>query len=355
MKVKDIQLSGFVLFSLIILSFSFYIYAEESLFINQNIFLDSDQDGLSDEEEKLYGTNPKESDTDRDGYSDGTEVKGGYNPVKPAPGDKIAPVLKTKNEPSPQYPEDDPSEKNLTREIAKKISAIVESNDTESKDISIEEMKNLVTESIDSKESEDNFPEVDMSEIKIKKQDYSKYPGEKANEKRKEDFTSYITGMYYILSSNSPQPITSASDITGVANSLFSQASSAIMTRNPETLQELASAGQKILDQMKEIPVPEELVDMHINGLRFAKYALTLPDALRAKKDDPIAGIANLSKVQAFVENLINFSNDAQTKFTEYGLQYDDAMKNRLRSQGLLAPEPGELIPLSAPSDSRER
>ncbi|MEK7172599.1 MAG: hypothetical protein AAB740_01315 [Patescibacteria group bacterium] len=42
---------------------------------------DSDNDGLSDREEvKVYGTNPFNVDTDGDGYSDGAEVKNGYNP-----------------------------------------------------------------------------------------------------------------------------------------------------------------------------------------------------------------------------------------------------------------------------------
>lgn len=43
--------------------------------------IDTDNDGLSDYEEvKIYHTNPLKSDTDGDGYSDGAEVKSGYNP-----------------------------------------------------------------------------------------------------------------------------------------------------------------------------------------------------------------------------------------------------------------------------------
>jgi len=42
--------------------------------------LDSDEDGLSDEEEIFYGTDKNNPDTDGDGYLDGDEVEGGYNP-----------------------------------------------------------------------------------------------------------------------------------------------------------------------------------------------------------------------------------------------------------------------------------
>ena len=43
---------------------------------------DSDSDGLFDREEVMvYNTDPIVSDTDGDGFSDGDEVKGGYNPL----------------------------------------------------------------------------------------------------------------------------------------------------------------------------------------------------------------------------------------------------------------------------------
>lgn len=42
--------------------------------------IDSDLDGLTDEQEKFYGTDPLNPDTDGDGYNDGSEVQSGYNP-----------------------------------------------------------------------------------------------------------------------------------------------------------------------------------------------------------------------------------------------------------------------------------
>jgi len=45
---------------------------------------DSDSDGLFDYEEvKTYLTDPNKTDTDGDGFTDGQEVKGGYNPAGP--------------------------------------------------------------------------------------------------------------------------------------------------------------------------------------------------------------------------------------------------------------------------------
>jgi len=80
--------------------------AEEAVPPADDLPIDSDQDGLSDEEEKALGTDPNnidtdgdglfdreeakvyktdplKADTDGDGYADGAEVKGGYNPNGP--------------------------------------------------------------------------------------------------------------------------------------------------------------------------------------------------------------------------------------------------------------------------------
>lgn len=42
--------------------------------------IDTDQDGLTDVEEVVYGTDQAQPDSDSDGYLDGDEVKNGYNP-----------------------------------------------------------------------------------------------------------------------------------------------------------------------------------------------------------------------------------------------------------------------------------
>lgn len=51
--------------------------------------LDSDNDGFPDPDEREFGTDPFNPDTDGDGYSDGDEIQNGYNPLIPSPGDKL--------------------------------------------------------------------------------------------------------------------------------------------------------------------------------------------------------------------------------------------------------------------------
>ncbi|MCW1930149.1 MAG: calcium-binding protein [Candidatus Kerfeldbacteria bacterium] len=48
---------------------------------NTSSTIDSDNDGLTDAQERTYGTSAHNSDTDGDGYSDGEEVRSGYSPL----------------------------------------------------------------------------------------------------------------------------------------------------------------------------------------------------------------------------------------------------------------------------------
>jgi hypothetical protein len=67
-------------------------------------WIDSDGDGLSDEQERIIGTDPLNPDTDGDGYPDGLEVALGSNPLDPKsipdirpPGIIVAPIIEIDN------------------------------------------------------------------------------------------------------------------------------------------------------------------------------------------------------------------------------------------------------------------
>lgn len=74
--------------------------------------VDTDNDGLKDWEEKIYGTDPKKPDTDSDGTPDGEEIRLRRNPLKPPPDE----ILST------AFQEKEPAvEKNLTQRMVEAV------------------------------------------------------------------------------------------------------------------------------------------------------------------------------------------------------------------------------------------
>lgn len=66
--------------------------------------IDSDNDGLSNGDEKIWGTNPTNSDSDGDTYLDGEEVQKNHNPTIASPNDKLPVGFKPQQNISPLDP-----------------------------------------------------------------------------------------------------------------------------------------------------------------------------------------------------------------------------------------------------------
>ncbi|MDQ1283810.1 MAG: hypothetical protein QG620_158 [Patescibacteria group bacterium] len=327
-----------ILASLVFLSLVFRFSIENSLGTTNNIFLDSDQDGLTDAEERTYGTDPRNRDTDSDSYCDGAEVKAGYDPLKPAPGDRIVSAEITPSEKNDTVSEvlgENTENKNLTQEMAEKLSEITKEIDSENQEVTLEEIQSLIDDALNSGQKEIELPEVTKDDIQIKKQNYSGLSEEEAQERRKEDFSEYIIGVYYIFSSNSPKPITSFSDINKVMSSFTNEIIYALDSKSSSSLDDLSQISEKSLEQLQDVEVPEELVDLHIKALKFAMYAQSLKSNIDSEQDDPLEDIVRLSKIQVYVENLMSFSTEAAMKFEEYGMEYDDGTKEILKKYGL--------------------
>ena len=61
---------------------------EQADIVNFAAYIDRDGDGLPDDQEALYGTDPDNPDTDGDGLLDGWEVRYGFNPLVPGEQDQ---------------------------------------------------------------------------------------------------------------------------------------------------------------------------------------------------------------------------------------------------------------------------
>lgn len=345
MKIKNVKQTFLIFLSLVILSFSFYSFAEENSSTDKNIFLDSDQDGLSDAEEKTYGTDPQNSDTDGDSYSDGVEVKTGYNPLKPAPGDKIVKEeVKIVSAPAPTVLGATTDENNLTQKVSDKMAELVEEKQNASTDLSEEptitvaDVQDVINEVMDQNLKEIPLPEVSVKDIKIKKQDYKKLSAEDAKNKKREDFANYASALFYIFSSNSPQPITSGSDINKVAQYFQEVLGAAVSNRSASDLDDLEKSGDNIVEQLKDVEVPGEVADLHLQALRYALGAKEMKKLINPPFNDPLQDAANLTQFSNFVTESTLFFEEMGQKLSDYGFT-DDEMATRLKTLGVILPE----------------
>lgn len=336
MEIKNIKISFLVLAGLIVLSYACFSIAQESSG-STNIFIDSDQDGLSDSEEKAYGTNPANPDTDGDGYTDGVEINSGYDPLKSAPGDKIVSSSGVAESDSKTAAGTKETGKNLTNEVAKKIYDLTKTDPEGNAEVTMEDVQALVDKALNPGPIDEDLPAVSLDEIRIKKQDYSRLSKKEAQARKKEDFSKYIASVYYILSSNSPSPITSSNDISKAFQSMTRNITSAIASQNLTSIKDIGQSAQKTLDQMKAIEVPSDLVELHIKGVQFAKYGLVLQSAILPDSSDPLAYIASLAKLRGFAEAFDSYISEVQSKFDEFGFEYDESVKNEIEKMGLPA------------------
>lgn len=315
-EVKKVKTALLVFLLLLFFSFSFSIIARENS-SDESIFLDSDQDGLSDEDETKYGTDPENPDSDKDGYKDGSEVDSGYDPLKPAPGDKIgAPAVKAPNI------DVNIESGNLTDQFSQKIAEMVAAGDSTA-GVSMASINSLIEENLAGTISFEDLPEIDESKIKIKKQDYSGYGKEKQERKYKEDNEEYLSSIFYIMTNNLPHSIDSKDAIESFSSEILKMiplAASGTGSTGFEYFIDLADKGAIILEKLNDLEVPQEMLEMHKKGIQLATYAISLKDKVKIDNSDPIASLISFSEVESLMVLVSDYVMETEARLSELGL-----------------------------------
>lgn len=317
MPVKSANIAFLIFFGLIGISLSLFVFAEDST-SDKNIFQDADQDDLTNEEEKLYKTDPFKADTDGDGYSDGVEVKSGYDPTIPAPGDRLAAedtvqAGSQENSAAAASQSGEGDEPNLTKELSNQVGAALKSASAGESQTSLEDVRSAIDDALNTKLTSDQLPEVDMASIKIKKQKYDKLSEDDQKKKLQEDTLEYVTTVGYILMNNSPSPIRSEQDAQSVLTLLNTQFTSMLSSQDGNNVNDLAQKGEQTLSQLQSVEVPENMLETHVKALRMAQYAMTLKSEIKPRPDDPLSSIAVLTQAQG----LLGLSQDLMTEMSQ--------------------------------------
>lgn len=324
MKLKNIQPAIIISFLFIFGSFGSFTLASDSLSQKPAVFQDADKDGLSDDEEGVYGTDPANSDSDGDGYSDGVEVRSGYDPLKPAPGDKLTGAI----EPA-VLGESTPEEDNMTDQLSEKLADFIKENEGKEGEMSVEDLDNIIQAALGDKINAEDLIPVDESLIRVKKQDYANLSEEERKQKEAEDAQAYFRAVLYVLVSNIPGKIVSEDDLNNFFEELTAQTKAHIEGSagyQEEYFADLADRGKIVRDQINSIEVPELLLALHKEGLQLLAQALNLESAVTINQNDQIGIIVNVSKIQAVIDLGISFQENFTLKMDEYGIESGAAL-----------------------------
>lgn len=232
--------------------------------------LDSDNDGLKDWEEKVYGADPKNPDTDSDGYLDGEEVMAGYDPTKKSPNDELA----GKN---PQKPRPLPA--NLTKALSSKLSQAIVEGKIKSFDPSTGEplnaeqlgqetgLEEAMSQAIGQQIDDFLIPRISDQEIKI------------SNKTGKEETLNYLNAMGNCLGEIPTRDKPELQlFIDAIESGDFSQ------------VEQVRKIYEDSYKKLKEVSVPTDLTEFHKGLLGIFWVTNNIYAAIKNINDDPLKG-----------------------------------------------------------------
>ncbi|MDD5489054.1 MAG: hypothetical protein PHP25_00025 [Candidatus Moranbacteria bacterium] len=337
---------------------------------SNSLFLDSDQDGLTDQEEKMIGTDPLNPDTDGDGYSDGKEVSSGYNPLKAAPGDQI--VAETNLSASQdtsngnaavQNPtasgaasgsgslsgassllglgssaltdstladfSSDPQNPNLTNEMIGQLMTLTKDKAGSSADFasnptfSTDDLSAVTQNALQSADITQELPKIRDDEVKLLPPvDEKSLTPEEVKEKQKAEIEKYLASLAFVFASNAPftvdQPENLASNLEKEQGNLLA----ALTSGNKAKIDDYAQKARTAVDQIKKIEVPYVLENVHKSALQLAIYTMDLKDKAVIDQSDPLKSLTAFSQLQAVGQAASKLGSEMQSVAKEYGISF---------------------------------
>lgn len=320
MRIQSIQKTLLLFAGLLAVSVVFVTRAQERGNGTENIFLDFDQDGLSNDEEMAYGTDPYNNDSDGDGYSDYTEISSGYDPLVPAPGDRIVKQKSVQEVASALASNGE----NLSESVATDL-ALVMSQAAEGGEVDAEELDAAVEGIVDQGLESIETVEIDVDKLTVKEQSYKKLSDEEREEQIKEDAEEYIGAVAYVMAVSFPKFFGRAKqDPEAILGDVFADITNAYSLKNFEYIDDLSLNGENALEQMYDIEVPETFIDLHVQGMQFASYAKEMKESVVPSLNDPLENITHLSLVQGLLVSGGQFITDIDERMRELGIHNVD-------------------------------
>ncbi len=299
--------------------FSFVFAAQEHRTSTLSLAADRDQDGLSNEEEALYGTDPDRRDTDNDGYSDGVEVRSGYDPLVPASeGDRLIGI--DGNVAQSISGEDIAQARHLTNELRTRVAGIA-FDVMSGKQVSLDDIDKEMNDLLEGIDTFD-MPPLTVDDIRIKKQDYGDLSENDRKERVRKDVLDYITALSYIISLYAPRPLNTLDEIDRFAQEVIAETAKLEDDyTNISYFKKMLPRGEKMLRELHNLEVPEVMLPLHMEGLRLAYAAISVGKSFdNVSQDDPAGLAVAFARAQAVISLAVEFSDKVDEQLSKYNI-----------------------------------
>lgn len=339
-----------------VLAISFVVFATTLFALAENrnsnsLFLDSDQDGLTDQEEKMLGTDPHNPDTDGDGYLDGKEVASGYNPLKPAPGDKLDGTTQSPNQQNTKTNQSinnqinqqldnllsadtiadlssDPNNPNLTNELIGQLLELTKNKAENSEGFaenpvySPDELAQITQGALRTVDITKDLPIIDDSELNILPPiDSKNLSEEKVIAKQKTEIEKYLAQVAFIFASNSPFPVEHPQNLESQINAESANFFSAYLMGDKSKIDNYAARAKTGIDQLKKVAIPYILKEYHRSMLQLALYTISQKDAILPSATDPMKSLAAVSSLQAVAQKALEIQDGLLEILKKYEIE----------------------------------
>lgn len=257
---------------------------------------DSDNDGLKDWEEILWGTDINKADTDGDGYSDKQEADGGYDPLDPVSNEKTG----KKGEPKEFIVPDISSSINLTNEISNIMGFQISQGVTEGTEPDLGDMSKLIDPRVNQNLAEFIASlNVRLSEKELK---ISQDNSSDAFQKYVNEFGAALLLFQNPILKKSPEEVFA----------------SAFQEKDFSQLNELISVYGQTAVKLKTIVVPSNFLSFH---KRFIEILISLEKSLAAIKEidrDPLKAMIGIQEGEKFNKEMMNLINEFVSLVKKY-------------------------------------
>lgn len=253
---------------------------------------DQDNDGLSDWQEKLWGTDPNNPDTDGDGTPDGKEVEQNRDPTVAGPDDNLENPAKNQGSAT--------SSQSITSKVGQEVlprAVVLAAARQAGDDVSQNDLER-VSDSIADNTDLSNLELSDSSSITV------------TNDTSPRAVDSYFDQLNQALQriniDNQTNPITVVAQAQRQQNPESIDLSSYILRNN------------KVVNELKSISVPQPFKEFHLKTLQATERRLYALQKMNQSAEDPVGAVIGLREYKKAKEEDIEAAKILNNTLTSY-------------------------------------